>query len=46
MGRVAHMREKKNAYRILFGKPKRRRPRGRPRNRWNDNVEIALKERE
>jgi len=40
------MREKKNAYRVLFGKPKGRRSRGRPVHRSNDNVKIVLKERE
>jgi hypothetical protein len=35
---------KKNAYRILVGKPERRRPLGRPRRRWVDNIEIDLRE--
>jgi hypothetical protein len=30
------MREKRNAYRILVGKPERKRPLGRPRRRWVD----------
>jgi hypothetical protein len=46
VGFVAHIREKKNANRILFGKPIGRRPRGRPRHRSNDNIKIVLKERE
>jgi hypothetical protein len=33
-GHVARMREKRNAYRILLGKPEGRRPLGRPRRRW------------
>jgi len=40
------MREKKIAYRVLFGKPKGRRLGGRPRHRSSDNVKIVLKERE
>jgi hypothetical protein len=35
-GHVARMREKRNAYRILFGKPEGKRPLGRPRRRWVD----------
>jgi hypothetical protein len=40
------MRKKKNAYRVLFGKPKGRRSRGRPVQRANGSVKIVLKERE
>jgi hypothetical protein len=32
------MREKRNAYRILVGKPEGKRPPGRPRRRWLDNI--------
>jgi hypothetical protein len=32
------MREKRNAYRLLVGKPKGKRPLGRPRHRWVDNT--------
>jgi hypothetical protein len=35
---------KKNAYRILVGKPEGKRPLGRPRCRWVDNIKIDLKE--
>jgi hypothetical protein len=38
------MRENRNAYRILVAKPKGRRPLGRPRWRWVDNIEIDLRE--
>jgi hypothetical protein len=38
------MNEKRNAYRILVGKPEGRRPMGRPRNRWVDNIKINLRE--
>jgi hypothetical protein len=44
VGCVARMGEKKNAYRLLVGKPKRRRPLGRPRRRWLDNIRIDLVE--
>jgi hypothetical protein len=32
--------EKRNAYRILVGKPEGKRPPGRPRRRWMDNIKI------
>jgi hypothetical protein len=35
---------KKNAYRICVGKPERKRPLGRSRRRWMDNIEMALRE--
>jgi hypothetical protein len=38
------MGEKRNAYRILVGKPEGRRPLGRPRRRWVDNIKIGLRE--
>jgi hypothetical protein len=38
------MREKRNEYRILVGKPEGKRPLGRPRRRWVDNIKIALRE--
>jgi hypothetical protein len=38
------MREKRNAYRILMGKPERKRPLGRPTRRWVDNIEMDLRE--
>jgi hypothetical protein len=43
-GHVACMGEKRNAYRILVGKPEGRRPLGRPRHRWVDNIKIDLSE--
>jgi hypothetical protein len=39
------MREKRNAYRILVGKPEGKRPLGRPRRRWVDNIEMGFKMR-
>jgi hypothetical protein len=43
-GNVAWMREKRNAYRILVGKPRKKRPLGRPRRRWVDNIKMGLRE--
>jgi hypothetical protein len=41
---VARMREKRNAYRLLVGKPEGKRPLGRPRRRWVDNIRLYLGE--
>jgi hypothetical protein len=43
-GHVARMGEKRNAYRLLVGKPERKRPPGRPRRRWVDNIRMDLGE--
>jgi hypothetical protein len=43
-GHVARMGETRNAYRILVGKPEGRRPLGRPRCRWMDNIKMDLGE--
>jgi hypothetical protein len=42
-GRVAGIREKKTAYRILVGKPEGRRQHGRYRRRQESNIKIKLK---
>jgi hypothetical protein len=42
-GHAARMGEKKKEYRILVGKPEGRRPLGRPRRRWEDNIKIDLR---
>jgi hypothetical protein len=34
--------EKRNAYRLLVRKPEERRPLGRPRRRWLDNIRMGL----
>jgi hypothetical protein len=41
-GHVARVWERRGAYRHLVGKPEGRRPLGRPRCRWNDNVKMDL----
>jgi hypothetical protein len=43
-GHLARMGEKRNAYRILVGKPEEKKPLGRPRRRWEYNIRIDLKE--
>ena len=43
-GHVAHMGEEKEAYRVLVGKPEGKRPLGRPRRRWVDNIRMDLQE--
>jgi hypothetical protein len=45
-GHVARMGETRNAYRILVGKPEGKRPLGRPRCRWVDNIKMNLREME
>jgi hypothetical protein len=46
VGHVPRMGAKKNAYRILVGKPEIKRPLGRPKRRWEDNIKMDLRERE
>jgi hypothetical protein len=41
---VARTGEKRNACRILVGKPEGKRPLGRPRRRWVDNIKMDLRE--
>jgi hypothetical protein len=41
-GHVPRMEEKRNAYRILVGKPEGMRPLGRPRHRWVDNINRSV----
>jgi hypothetical protein len=43
-GYVTRMGEKRNACRILVGKPERKRPPGRPRRRWVDNIKMDLRD--
>jgi hypothetical protein len=44
-GHVARMGEKRNPYRILVGKPERKKPLGRPRCRLADSIKIDLREK-
>jgi hypothetical protein len=43
VGHVARMGEMRNAYRVLDGKPKGKRPLGRSRCRWDDSIRMDLK---
>jgi hypothetical protein len=43
-GHVARMWEKRNAHRLLVGKPEGKRPLARPRRRWVDNIKKDLGE--
>ncbi|KAJ4430106.1 hypothetical protein ANN_22316 [Periplaneta americana] len=43
-GHVARMGESRNAYRVLVGRPEGKRPLGRPRGRWEDNIKMDLRE--
>jgi hypothetical protein len=43
-GHVACMRERRNVYRVLMGKPKGKRPLERPRRRWEDGLKMDLRE--
>jgi hypothetical protein len=43
-GHVARMGDKRVAYRILVGRPEGRRPLGRPRRRWENNIKMDLQE--
>ncbi|KAJ4438039.1 hypothetical protein ANN_13978, partial [Periplaneta americana] len=43
-GQVALMGESRNPYRVLVGRPEGKRPSGRPRRRWEDNIKMDLRE--
>ena len=43
-GHVARMGERRGVYRVLVGKPKGKRPLGKPRRRWEDNIKMDLQE--
>ncbi|KAJ4427890.1 hypothetical protein ANN_23898 [Periplaneta americana] len=43
-GHVARMGEYKNAYRVLVGRPEGKRPLGKLRSRWEDNIKMDLRE--
>jgi hypothetical protein len=44
VGHVARIWEGRGAYRILMGRPEGRRPLGRPRHKWEDNIKMDLQE--
>jgi hypothetical protein len=43
-GNVARMGEGRGVYRVLVGRPEGKRPLGRPRRRWEDNISLDLRE--
>ena len=43
-GHVARLVEGRGVYRVLVGKPEGKRPLGRPRRRWEDNIKMDLQE--
>jgi hypothetical protein len=43
-GHVARMGERRSAYRVLMGKPERKRSLGRPRSKWEDTIKMDLKQ--
>jgi hypothetical protein len=44
VGHVARMGEGRGVYRVLVRRPKGKRPLGRPRRRWEENIEMGLSE--
>jgi hypothetical protein len=44
VGHVARIGENRNAYRILVGEPEEKRPLGRPKRRWVDDIRMDLGE--
>jgi hypothetical protein len=38
------MEERRGAYRVLVGKPERKRALGRPRRRWEDNIKMDIQQ--
>jgi len=45
-GYVARMGERRSVYRVLVGKPEGRRPLGRSKRRWENNINMDLQELE
>ena len=43
-GHVARMEEGRVVHKVLVGKPEGKRPLGRPRRRWEDNIKMDLQE--
>jgi hypothetical protein len=44
VGHVARIGESRGIYRVLVGKPEGKRPLGRPRRRWEDNIKMDLQD--
>jgi hypothetical protein len=44
VGHVERMGEGRGVYKVLVGRPEGKRPLGRPRRRWEDNIKMALRE--
>jgi hypothetical protein len=44
VGHVVHMEEERLVHRVLMGKPEGKRPLGRPRLRWEDNIKMDVQE--
>jgi hypothetical protein len=44
VGHVAHLGKGRGVYRVLVGRPKGKRPLGRPRHRWENNIKMDLRE--
>jgi hypothetical protein len=44
VGHVAHMGEGRGVYRVLVGRPEGKRPLGRPRRKWEDNIKMDIRE--
>jgi hypothetical protein len=44
VGHVARMGEGRGVYKVLVGRPKRKRPLARPRHTWEDNIKMGLRE--
>ena len=43
-GHVARVGKRRGVYRVLVGKPEGKKPLGKPRRRWEDNIKMALQE--
>jgi hypothetical protein len=43
-GHVARIRQGRGVYRVLVGRTEGKRPLGRPRRRWDDNIKMDLRE--
>jgi hypothetical protein len=44
VGHVAHVEEGRGVYRVLVGRPEGKRPLGRPKNKWEGNIKLVLRE--